>query len=542
MKIRLTSYGMAKRDGKASEDAFAVKSWDETVIAVLADGTGAARGGGEASARIVRSLMENYAARPIGWSPQKALAEFTKHINRTLYQESLARFEAPELVSTLSVAVIEGSKLYGLNVGDSRVYLARDGELMQLSLDHVEPEMPHVLHRAIGLAPEVEPHFFERELSDGDVAMLCSDGIYSVLSAEHIGTNLRSHVPARTLVQHARELVTPESIDDMSAVVIDIAETGKLKAVSQLPLSIPDRLQKGEILDGYELVRPFQHSDRVWLANKDGQRWTLKFAPVEASDDETVLTQFVKESWNATRLKADFFVSAFIPENATARYYVMEFVEAPSLKMLLRSRRLAIDEAVALAQFLLTASRFLLQLDLVHGDIKPENILVLSEYDRLRFKLIDLGSIAEIFSVTSRAGTASYLAPERFHEAPISERTEIFAIGATIFQALTGTLPFGEIERFQTPHFHAPKSPVRLNPNIPPWLESAILRAISIKPERRYQHFSSFAFDLSNPEKVEPFFATEGSLVERNPLLFYKCGFWLLLVTAVLLLICLLIH
>ena len=52
---------------------------------------------------------------------------------------------------------------------------------------------------------------------------------------------------------------------------------------------------------------PFQHSDRVWLATKDGQRWTLKFAPLEARDNEAVLHHFVKETWNATRLHAEYF-------------------------------------------------------------------------------------------------------------------------------------------------------------------------------------------------------------------------------------------
>ncbi len=542
MKVRLTSYGLPKREDSPSEDAFATKAWGETIIAVIADGTGAARGGGEASKRIVDSIIGNYSIRPRGWSPQKALTEFTKLINHTLYQESLVRFNGPELVSTLSVAVIEGNRLYGLNVGDSRVYLARDGELQQLSCDHVQAAMPHVLDRAIGLAAEVEPHFFERELNDGDIALLCSDGVSNALDASVLGTKLRRHTAARSIVQHARELVAPELRDDMSAVVIDISETGKLQAVSQLPLAIPERLRKGEMIDGYELVRPFQTSDRVWLATKDGQRWTLKFAPREARDDEAILTQFVKEMWNATRLKADFFVPAFVPENATARYYVMEFIEAPSLKSLLRSRPLSTDETVALGKFLLDASAHLLRLDLVHGDIKPENILAINEYDRLRYKLIDLGSTVEIFSVTSRAGTASYLPPERFQEAPISERTELFAIGATLYQALTRTLPYGEIERFQTPHFHAPKPPALLNANIPAWLQSVILRAIALKPERRYQHYSAFAFDLAHPDKVEPFLTVEGSLIERDPLRFYRTGFWILLAVSIALLICILTH
>ena len=536
--MNLSSYGLPRQDGAESDDAFAVKSWDETVIAVLADGAGAARDAREASTRIVQSLVSNYEVRPASWAPQKALTEFTKIINHTLHHESMARHSTPEMISTLSVAVIEGNRLFGLNVGDSRVYLARDGRVSLLSQDHVmnDRTFSHVLQRAIGLAPEVEPHCFETELQDGDIAFLCSDGLSNVLSEEDLAKRLANRTPARAIVQHARELATAETLDDISAIVIDITKTGRLRTVSQLPLQIPDSLSKGDVIDGYELIRPFQHSDRVWLASKDGQRWTIKFAPLAARDNEAVLHLFVKETWNATRLEGDYFVKAFVPERATARYYVMEFVEAPSLKTLLTSRRLSVDEAVELGRFLLEASAHLLRLDLVHGDIKPENILVISHYDRLRFKLIDLGSATEIFSVNSRAGTASYLAPERFHNTPISERTEVFAIGVTLYQALTGAFPYGEIERFQTPVFSYAKAPTRLNANLPLWLESLILRAIAVDPDRRYRHYSEMTFDLANPAKVEPFFQSQTSLLERNPLLFYKAGFWVFLAATLYLL------
>ena len=514
-----------------------MKAWDETVIAVLADGAGAARSGKEASSRIVESLISNYAARPVSWSPERALTEFTRLINRTLHHESLMRDHSPEMISTLSVAVVEGNRLYGLNVGDSRVYLLRDGRLSRLSEDHVDADMKHVLHRAIGLEPEVTPHCFERELADGDVAFLCSDGVSNALSDDDLGARLAKHNAARAIVQHARSIATDDMLDDMSAIVIDIEETGRLRAVTQLSLPIPDALRKGDVIDGYELVRPFQHSDRVWLATRDGQRWTMKFAPLEARDNDAVLHLFVKEAWNATRLHAEFFVEASLPEKATARYYVMEFVEAPSLKMLLASRRLAVDEAVELGRFLIAASAYLLRFDLVHGDIKPENILVVSDYDRLRFKLIDLGSATEIFSITTRAGTASYLAPERFTHAPICESTEIFAMGVTLYLALAGAFPYGEIERFQTPLFGQAKAPTRLNPNLPPWLESLILRAIAVDPARRYRHYSEVAFDLANPVRVEPFFQTDTALFERDPLLFYKTGFFILLAITIGLLV-----
>ena len=82
-------------------------------------------------------------------------------------------------------------------------------------------------------------------------------------------------------------------------------------------------------------------------------------------------------------------------------------------------------------------SQFLTKLDLVHGDIKPENIIVTKRKEKLVFKMVDFGSITEAYSDVSRAGTPSYLAPERFNQAPITEQTEIYAIGVTLYETLT---------------------------------------------------------------------------------------------------------
>ena len=538
MKIHSTSFGQPADAGGESSDAFAVRQIGDTFIAALADGAGKARGAREAAERAVRVIVENFAARPAAWEPSKALREFAHTLNSSLYQESLVRYEQPELVSTLVVAVVEGRRLYGMNIGDSRVYLSRNGKLAQLSLDHTEPNGDRtMLTRALGLRKEVEPYFFECEILAGDLALLCSDGITATLDDAAIHASLTRGESARTLVADAAERATAETRDDTSAIVLRIVEPGHVRAQARRELPIRGTLKRGENVDGYELIRSFAHSDRAWLAEKDGARWTLKFAPAEAADNDAILTAFIREAWNAERVCGDeAFVKAFTPANATARYYVQEFIDAPSLKTVLRSRRLATEEAVALGLFLAAAGQRLVRTDLVHGDIKPENILVLPDYAGVRFKLIDLGSAAEIFSVTSRAGTASYLAPERFRFAPVCERTEIFAIGVTLYESLTGAFPFGEIERFQTPVFSAPKLPSRRNANIPPWLDSVLLHALSIEPERRYQHFSEVAFDLANPERVEPFHSANAPIIERLTPRFYRNGFWALLVATLALL------
>jgi serine/threonine protein phosphatase PrpC len=533
MKIWSSMYGLAREAGGVSADAFAVRAWDQTLIAVLSDGAGTGLPAREAGQRAVASLVDHYVVRPRIWSPERALVEFTELLNRALYQESQVRYERSEMVATLAVVVVEGDLLYGLNVGDSRVLLWRAGALQQLSVDHADKVQTNLLTRALGLAAEVEPHCFRMPLLDGDVVLLCSDGVSNLLSADALEAALGERANAQAVVELARAGAREEMVDDASAVVLHIERTGKLRAMNQRSLSIPLNLSKGDLLDGYELVRSFQGTDRVWLAEKEGVRVVLKFAPREAASSEQYLDAFTKETWNATRVQSGHFVRSTEPFGQSMRYYVMEFVDAPNLQVVLNERTLSVDSAVGLGRFLAQASQMLLGMGLAHGDVKPENILCVGDYAKLMFKLVDLGSAAELFSVVSRAGTASYLAPERFHGAPISERTELFAMGVTLYQALTGKMPYGEIERFQVPAFSWAKRVSRLNPNVPPWLDAVIARAICIDAEQRYQHYSEMLFDLENPTLVPPFLDRGVSWLERNPLGFYKVGFFVFLALSI---------
>jgi serine/threonine protein kinase len=390
------------------------------------------------------------------------------------------------------------------------------------------PGLEHVLQRAIGLAADVLPHAFEHPVGVGDVLLLCTDGVSNLLSDGDLAGLLARRVSARTVVMTARERATAQTLDDMAAIVVEITELDPPPA-SGHPLEIPETLQAGQTFDGFTLVRPFNQNERTWMAERGGVPAVVKFAPAQARASEAIRNQFLKEIWSLTRLKADFFINAFVPEDGRVLCYGMDYLDAPTLKEHLRAGPLSVDNARALATFLLDACQFLLRFDLVHGDLKPENILVLKDPDRMRFKLIDFGSISEIFSVNSRAGTPSYLAPERFQSSPLSERTEIFAIGVVLHESLTQQFPYGEIEPFQNPGFRQPSKASQVNPNIPPWLDAIVLRATAATPDLRYQSYSEMKFDLQNPTKVRPWFQPDAPLLERNPVLFYKTGFLLLL-------------
>ena len=537
MTVHFTTHVTARLPSDKSSDTCAVHWQQESVIAVLADGAGSGAAAREASQRAVEMLAGHYASRPAAWTPDRTLTEIVLLLNRTFCGESEARFGRREMVSTLAVAVIEGDTLYGLNAGDSRVWLFRSGSLQQLSEDHTDPADENCLLSGLGITDEPELHRFSMPLADGDAILLASDGVWKNLTPEEITAGLTRQASARSLVAAAREKATAATLDDMSAIVMEVKRVSRLPGRCDMPLPVLTELNKGLQVDGWTLLRPLGASDCCWLADKDTRRAVLKFPPADAARDEALLHAFIREIWNATRIEADWFVRAEEPEGATARYYVMEFIEAPGLKALLRSRRLAVDEVVELGKFLAAAAQHLLRFDLVHGDIKPENILAGTNYDRLRFKLVDMGSTVPVFSTVSRAGTASYLAPERFNGAPVSERTELFAVGVTLYEAITGRLPFGEIERFQTPQFTSARPPSAFNPNVPPWLDSVILRACAVEPARRCQHYSELAYDLTHPDRVSPWRAPGAPLLQTNPLLFYKTGFFILLGVILLLLL-----
>ncbi|BAF70540.1 bifunctional protein-serine/threonine kinase/phosphatase [Nitratiruptor sp. SB155-2] len=521
MSYRLSAFGLAKGKELRSDDAYGVKRFDDIVVGVLCDGVGSARGGRDAAQRVVNYMLNNFKQRPKSWSIEKSLQTFIKNINVILYQESLAQFERPELLTTLSIVIIQSNRLYGANVGDSPIFLLRDGVLQKLSFDHVECEGSHILLQAIGMEKEVEPYLFENFVHPKDKILICSDGVTTILDEEEL--HEKAKFRATSIVKYTSHKVKDNLPDDASAVVIEIKELDKKMHLKQQNLPIPKTLKKDQIIDGYRLLKPL--NEGTWLVEKKGKKYVMKFPPVSAIDDQEHLDFFIQEAWNATRLKAGFFPKAVIPKKRSHRYYIMEYIEGDTLAERIEKRPLHVDEAIDLGKFLLKSAQYLLKYNLVHGDIKPENIIIKQRNEKATFKLVDFGSFVEIFSIANKAGTPSFLAPQRFMGEAISESSEIFAIGVTLYLALTKHYPYGEIEPFQKPTFKKPKAVTYFNKKVPGWLESVILRAIERDENRRYKHYSEMMYELENPKKVKPYFDPSASLIEREPVKVYKAAF-----------------
>jgi len=517
---------LAKGTQLKGDDFFEMKVMENITVAVVCDGVGSAMQGAEAAKRTSNFLVHSLKNRPRSWSMAKSILHFIENINRVLYMESMEDYEREELVTTLTLVVIEGDRLYGANVGDSRIYLHRKGEFSQLSDDHAMDEegMENVLTSAMGLEETVSPYYFENNLQQGDQILLCSDGLYNELTTEQMAEGMQ--MGASFLVKKASKLHDDNLPDDTTAVVLEIKELDPRLKFKQSDLIVQEHYKTGEVIDGYKLVKSLIQNDRTWLCEKRGLNYVIKFVPYEAIDDEVQLDLFVKEVWMAKRLKAGFFPKAVVPKNRTHRYYIMAFVEGETLKAYTEKKQLSVDLSVELAQFLLKMSQFLIKYDLVHGDIKPENIMLTRRKGKLVFKMIDFGSITEAYSNVTRAGTPSYLAPERFKHSPVNEQTEVYAIGVTLYEVLTGKFPFGEVEPFQSPSFEKNiKAPSKLNAKIPTWLEAVMLRALETDTDKRYHNYSEMQYEISNPEKVKPYFDKSKSFIERNEFMVYKVGF-----------------
>jgi len=209
----ITDVGL-KRDG--NEDAFSVE--DSLGLYIVADGMGGHLAG-EVASRVAVEMIngafrkwieEEAGEEEIFGEPDASLSLEGNYLlgairlaNRVVYEMALERKQYQGMGTTVAALFVTPTMIISANVGDSRIYLTRDGDLERLSRDHslvgeqvemgmmTEEEadnssMKHVLTRNLGSSEDVEPDIFEIEPSGNDCFVLCSDGVTDLLNDEEI--------------------------------------------------------------------------------------------------------------------------------------------------------------------------------------------------------------------------------------------------------------------------------------------------------------------------------------------------------------------
>lgn len=197
---------------------------------------------------------------------------------------------------------------------------------------------------------------------------------------------------------------------------------------------------------------------------------------------------------------------AFLVHDGVA-YMVMEFVDGETFHaMLTRRGPIPAAEAVPLFRQALAGIGHAHRLGIIHRDIKPTNIM-LSREGVVKVMDFGLAKVTGDHGVTRtgvRLGTAYYMSPEQILAQPVDVRSDIYSLGATLYEILTAQTPFHADSEFQILNDHVntpPPPPSGLHPQIPSGVEHAVLKALAKKPDQRFQTVEQFSAALEHPEE-----------------------------------------
>ncbi|MBS0476184.1 MAG: bifunctional protein-serine/threonine kinase/phosphatase [Proteobacteria bacterium] len=505
------------------------------IVAALADGVSGGKAGRVAAELAVRALVEGFYAMPDTLGAARAMQAALAAYNRWLYAQGRGD-GMQNSATTLTALALRGRRAHLVHVGDSRAWRFSAGRLTCLTTDHVrpEPDLRHVLIRALGIEPELRLDHGDVELAEHDRLLLTSDGVHGALSPVKIAAILGENASAEATAQRLAEAaIEAGSRDNATALVLDMVRLpapdhdGILAGLSDLPFVDPPR--PGESIDGFRAEAVLSEGRHAVLLKaidgEDGSRVVIKFPRREVLTDRALRLAFAREMLLAQRISSPFVLAAHPvrPDRQTALYGVQPFLEGETMAQRLERGRPSLGTALDAAIKLTRAVAALHRLDVVHRDLKPDNAILTSDGG---LKLIDLGVARlpriEDFRVDEIPGTPGFMAPEQFEGNAGDALTDQFALGVTLYRWFTGQWPYGEQEAFQRPRFGRPAPPSRHRPEIPSWLDDAILTAIQPERDARFDDVIGLLRALEGGGSLEGGSRRNLPLIERDPVRFWQ--------------------
>jgi serine/threonine protein phosphatase PrpC len=236
-----TDVGMIR---SGNEDSFAVEADPERGLFVVADGMGGHAAGEVASEMAVQILQRELSdLRDLDGAPAtERVMGALKRANKAIHDRTIAEVDKQGMGTTASVLIIAGRRYLIGQVGDSRVYLLRDGALRQLTKDHsyvqeqvdagfLTPEQAryhpysNVITRCVGASPEVEPDIYTGDVRVGDLFLVASDGLTGMVDDRRLQQLLVARVaPERLVHLLISEANGRGGLDNITAIVVQVAE------------------------------------------------------------------------------------------------------------------------------------------------------------------------------------------------------------------------------------------------------------------------------------------------------------------------------
>lgn len=519
------------------------------IAIALADGISSSSVSQVASKSAVKSLLMDYYCTSETWSVKTSVQRVLAATNSWLHSQTRRSQYSHDMdrgyVCTLSALVIKSATAHLFHVGNSRIYRLAGNTLEQLTEDHrvvISSEQSY-LSRALGINPQIEIDYQALPVEKGDVFVLATDGVY-----EHVGNRFVAGAindnpgdldrAARIIVEQA---LRQDSADNLTIQIVRIEELadGEAREVfgqpSELPL--PPLLDARMLFDGYRIVRELHGSSRshIYLAvnEESGTLVAIKIPSIDLRENPDYIRRFMMEEWVARRIDSPHVLKPCLHSRRRNYLYVAtEFIDGQTLtQWMIDHPQPELETVRGIVEQIAGGLRAFHRKEMLHQDLRPDNIMI----DKTgTARIIDFGAtrIAGVLEAAPLAdrgdilGTVQYTAPEYFMGQSGSPSSDLFSLGVITYQMLTGTLPYGsQIAKARTrAQFRKLKyRPARDdNGEIPAWIDGALRRAVHPDPNQRYESLSEYTFDLRHPN-AKFLNASAKPLIERNPLLFWKC-------------------
>jgi len=244
----------------------------------------------------------------------------------------------------------------------------------------------------------------------------------------------------------------------------------------------------------------------------------IKVLLPQMARDTSFVARFRREAQAAARLNQQNIVGVYdTGADDGTQYIVMEFIEGQTLgEFMATGRRPTPVQSAEIAQKICSAIAAAHAQGVIHRDIKPGNVMITRDGV---IKVMDFG-IARVLGpetapqTSAVLGTASYLSPEQAQGGPVDARTDIYSLGAVLYELLTGRPPFTGDSPVAVAYKQVnetPAVPSSLNPDVPARLDAVVMKALSKNPSNRYQTADEFSSDLAR--------VIAGQEVEATPLM-----------------------
>ena len=229
-----------------NEDNFTVDVSESRGIFIVADGMGGHAAGEVASEMAVQIVLRELAPLTDLDSEDvvQLVASTLKLANRAIHDRTTTEVDKQGMGTTVSSLLIAGARYLIGQVGDSRIYLMRDGSLSQLTKDHsyvqeqvdagfLTPEQAryhpysNVITRCVGASPEVEPDIYRGEVRPGDLYLVASDGLTGMVDDRRLAQLLGSRAePERKVQALISEANGRGGLDNITAIIVQVLQTG----------------------------------------------------------------------------------------------------------------------------------------------------------------------------------------------------------------------------------------------------------------------------------------------------------------------------